>query len=168
MVHGGCVFVAGILPSRTWMSESFESDGQNAFVHRLDLCLHSHPKEFWGNGVRTHVYSKGKIPSPGNSPRRRIQPMMLHQVGQWTQHATNKLLGPLWWWYDLTGESGDELLHLLLLRCLPYRWATKHSHSQQPCAYIKMTIIRIITSVFLEHLSMWNRLNCAEQVQIQK
>ena len=29
------------------------------------------------------------------------------------------------------------------------------------------TIIIIIMSVFLEHLSMWNMLNCAEQVQIQ-
>ena len=31
----------------------------NACVHRLDLGLYSHPKEFWGNGVRTHVNSKG-------------------------------------------------------------------------------------------------------------
>ena len=32
-------------------------------MHRLDLGLHSHPKEFGGNGVRTHVNSKGKFPS---------------------------------------------------------------------------------------------------------
>ena len=32
-------------------------------MHRLDLGLYSHPKEFWVNGVRTHVSSKGKIPS---------------------------------------------------------------------------------------------------------
>ena len=47
------------------MSGSFESALWKAFVHRLDLGLYSHPKEFWGNGVRTHVNSKGKIPSPG-------------------------------------------------------------------------------------------------------
>ena len=32
-------------------------------MHRLDLGLYSHPKEFFGNGVRTHVTSKGKIHS---------------------------------------------------------------------------------------------------------
>ena len=45
------------------MSGSFESVQWNVCVHRLDLGLYSHLKEFWGNGVRTHVNSKGKIPS---------------------------------------------------------------------------------------------------------
>ena len=62
---GVCVFFAGIYLSRTWMSGSFESVHWNACVHRLDR-LHSHPKE-WGNGVRTHVNSKGKIPSTEGS-----------------------------------------------------------------------------------------------------
>ena len=31
----------------------------------LDLGLYSHLKEFWGNGVRTHANSKGKIASTG-------------------------------------------------------------------------------------------------------
>ena len=66
MVHAGCVFVAGIHPSRKWLSGSFESVQWNACVHRLNLCLYSHPKEFWGNGVRTHGNSKGKVPSTGN------------------------------------------------------------------------------------------------------
>ena len=61
------VFVAGIHPSRTWMSGSFECIRWNACVHRLDLGLYSHPNEFWGNGVRTHVNSKGKISSTGGS-----------------------------------------------------------------------------------------------------
>ena len=39
MVHAGCVFVAGIHPSRTQMSESFESVRWNVCVHRLDLGL---------------------------------------------------------------------------------------------------------------------------------
>ena len=55
------VFDAGIHSSGTWMSGSFESVRRNACVHRLDLSLYSHLKEFWGNGVRTHVNSKGKI-----------------------------------------------------------------------------------------------------------
>ena len=41
----------------------FESVRWNACVHRLDPGIYSHPKEFWGNGVRTHVNSKEKIPS---------------------------------------------------------------------------------------------------------
>ena len=84
MVHAGYVFVASIHPSRTWTSGSFESVWWKAYVHRLDLGLYSHPKEFWGNGVRTHVSSKGKIPSPRkDSPQRRIEPTTLHQAGQW-------------------------------------------------------------------------------------
>ena len=62
MVHAECVFVAGIHLSRT-MSGSFESEGWNACVHQPDLHLSSHPKEFWGNGVRIHVNFEGKIPS---------------------------------------------------------------------------------------------------------
>ena len=76
MVHAGCIFVANIHPSRTWMSESFESVQWNACVHRLDPSIYSHLKEFLGNGVRTHVNSKGKIPSTriipltwGSNPR---------------------------------------------------------------------------------------------------
>ena len=47
--------------------EFFESVRWNACAHRLDLGLYSHPKEFLGNGVRTHVDTKGKIPSTGGS-----------------------------------------------------------------------------------------------------
>ena len=46
--HWWCVlgvFVASIHPSRTWMLGSFESLRWNTCVHRLDLGLHSHPKE---------------------------------------------------------------------------------------------------------------------------
>ena len=82
MVRAGCVFVAGIHPSRTWTSGSFESVGWNACVHRLDLGLYSHPKEFWGNGVWTHVNSKGKIPSTGKCPQRSIEPATLWQRAQ--------------------------------------------------------------------------------------
>ena len=40
---------------------------RNASVHRQDLSLYSHLKEYLGNGVRTHVNSKGKIPSTRSS-----------------------------------------------------------------------------------------------------
>ena len=63
----GVFFFAGIHSSRTGMSESFGSVPVNACVHRLDLGLHSHPQEFWGNGIRTDVSSKGKKNSIGSS-----------------------------------------------------------------------------------------------------
>ena len=71
------------------MLESLESVRWNACMHRLDLSLYSHSKEFvvvavvvvvfclfgWcfffffflRNGVGTHVNSKGKIPFTGGS-----------------------------------------------------------------------------------------------------
>ena len=77
MVQAGYVLDAGIHPAFM----TVESARWNACVHRLDLGLYSHPKEFGGNGVRTHVNSKGKIPSTGkkillkggSSPRRCIK-----------------------------------------------------------------------------------------------
>ena len=58
---------AGIHPSRTWKSGSFESVQWNACMHRVDLSLYFHLREVLGNGVRTHVNSKGKISSTGSS-----------------------------------------------------------------------------------------------------
>ena len=60
MVHAGCLFVPGIHLSRTWMSGPFQSLRWNACVHRLELGIYSHSKDFWGNGVRTHIKSKGE------------------------------------------------------------------------------------------------------------
>ena len=53
------------------LSGSFEFVRRNACVHRLDLCLNSHPKEFEGGGggggdwSQNHVNSKVRIPSTG-------------------------------------------------------------------------------------------------------
>ena len=49
------------------MSGSLESVRWNVCVHRLDLGLYSHRKEFLGNGARNHITSKGNIPSTGGS-----------------------------------------------------------------------------------------------------
>ena len=90
-MRAGCVFVAGIHPSRTWTSGSFESVRWNACVHRLGLGLYSHSKEFWGEWVWTHVNSKGKIPFTGKCPQRGIEPGTL-----WTAspNTTNELFRP--------------------------------------------------------------------------
>ena len=82
------VFVAGIHPSRTWMSGSFESVRWNACVHRLpDLSLYSHPKEFLGNGVRTMLTPREK--SPLLEAQRRVKPATLYHAGQRAQHTTD-------------------------------------------------------------------------------
>ena len=49
------------------MSGTFESLQWNACVHRLDIGLYSYSKEFFENGVRTHVNSKGQIPFTSSS-----------------------------------------------------------------------------------------------------
>ena len=75
------------------MSGSFESLWWNAHVHRLDLGLYAHPKEFWRNGVKTHVDSKKNSPPP--KPQRRIEPMTQHHAGQPAQHTTDWAIPPL-------------------------------------------------------------------------
>ena len=59
-----------LLPAFTSLEHEYQDllspcSGDRACVHRLDLGSYSHPKEFWGNGVRTHGNSKGKITSTG-------------------------------------------------------------------------------------------------------
>ena len=80
MVHAGYVFVAGIHPSRTWMSGSFESVRWKACVHRLDLGSYSHPKEFGGMESEPILTPREKSPLPGkkilrggSNPRRCIK-----------------------------------------------------------------------------------------------
>ena len=68
----------------------------------------------------------------------------------------------------LSGESEeDPVVPLDVVVASPI---TANTHAGR-FSWILMSlplIIIIIMSVFLEHLSMWNMLNCAEQVQIQK
>ena len=85
----GCLFVADIHPSRTWMSEIFESMWWNICVHRLDLGLYSHPKQFQQTGVRQNVYTKGKIPSTGGSEEVWICDTASHRTASPTLYPLN-------------------------------------------------------------------------------
>ena len=96
-VPGGCVFVAGIHQSRTWTSGSFESARWKC------MCAQTRPRfilsserVFWGNGVWSHVNSKGKIPSTGKCPQRRIEPATLWTASpsttNWAILAPNVIL----------------------------------------------------------------------------
>ena len=72
MVQAGSVFVAGIHLFRTWMSGSFEFVWWNVHVHRLDLNLYSHPKEFGGTESDPMLTTREKIPSIKGSEEDRI------------------------------------------------------------------------------------------------
>ena len=66
-LRGWCMLGVFLLPAFTRLGHERQDflsprDGMHMCT---DLGLYSHPKEFWGNGVRTHVNSKGKIPSTG-------------------------------------------------------------------------------------------------------
>ena len=81
----------------------FESVRWNACVQRLDLGLYSHRKELGegggGDGVRTHVNSKGKIPSTEQfSPE---EDRTHHAASNRTASSTHYQLscfGPRWWY----------------------------------------------------------------------
>ena len=64
---GWCMLGVFLLPALICLGHECQDllspcDGMH--VCTLDLCLYSRLKELWGNGVRTYVNSKGKIPSP--------------------------------------------------------------------------------------------------------
>ena len=65
MVCAGCVFVAGIHPSRTWTSASFESVRWNACV---PLFIFSSERVFGGMEFEPMLTPREKSPLPENSP----------------------------------------------------------------------------------------------------
>ena len=56
-------------------------------MHRLDLSLYSHPKEFRGMEPETMLTPREKSPLP--EAQRRVEPATLHHAGQRAQHTTN-------------------------------------------------------------------------------
>ena len=124
MVHAGCGFAADIHLSMTRISGSFESMQWNACVHRLDLGLHSHPKEFLGNGVRTHYGPNGKIPYNGKFlPQSRMEATTLHQAGQRAPHTINMMT---------TTASSTTLLSALATQQTPHYSHLSWSPSKPP------------------------------------
>ena len=92
MVRAGCVFVADIHPSRAWTSGSFKSVQWNACVHRLDLGLYSHPKEFFGGmEFEPMLTPREKSPLPENVPRGGLNP---RRCGQRAQALPTELFRP--------------------------------------------------------------------------
>ena len=90
---------------------SFEPVRWNACVHRLDLGLYSHPKVL-GNGVRTHVNSKGKVPSTRRSEEARTYATASHTTASPT-HYQLSYSSPafhihLWCCHDVCVQSEDQ------------------------------------------------------------
>ena len=70
------------------MSGSFESVRWNVCVHRLDLGLCSHPKEFFvGMVLETMLTPREK--SPLAEAQRRFEPATLYHARQRAQHTTD-------------------------------------------------------------------------------
>ena len=81
VVHAGCVFVAGIHPSRTWMSGSLESVQWNACEHRLDLGFLLSSESVLGKWSQIPCYLQGKNSLyQKNSPLRSIKYMLSSAV----------------------------------------------------------------------------------------
>ena len=94
----------------------------NTCVHRLDLGLYSHPKEFWGNGVRTHANSKGKIPSTGKKilPAERSNPGRCIKQDSGLNTLPVSYSGPLSGFYlaYMDGRAGFDPRNVLLVSWL--------------------------------------------------
>ena len=70
------------------MSGSFESVRWNTCVRSLDLCLYSHPKEFFGGREPEPMLTpREKFPLP--EAQRRVEPATLHHAEQRAQHTTD-------------------------------------------------------------------------------
>ena len=85
---GWCMLGVFVLPAFTHLGHERQDllspcDGRHVCTDQTSVYTLIR-KSFGGNGVRTHVNSKGKIPSTGkkNCPQRRIEPTTLHQAGQ--------------------------------------------------------------------------------------
>ena len=79
-LRGWCMLGVFLLPPFTRIRHECQDLWVHACVHRLDLVLYTHPKEFLRNGVRTHVNSKEKIPSTGDSEKGRIHDAASHRT----------------------------------------------------------------------------------------
>ena len=89
-------------------------------MHRLDLDLDSHLKEFLENGIRTQDNSKGKIPLPEKVPSEmdrtqdaassRTANPTHYQLSYCSPGQSNNRRNPFNKWYS--GRESPALLHL--------------------------------------------------------
>ena len=100
MVHAGCVFVAGIHLSRTWMPGSFDFMGWNACAYKLDLGLYSHPKEL-GNGVKS---------KPMVTPREKSEGGWTCNAASWLDSEPITLPTELFWCYVYSNSLNQKML----------------------------------------------------------
>ena len=86
--RGLCMLGVFSLPAFTRLGHECQDLLSPCDAVHVTLCAQTRPgfilsfKRVFGDGVRTHVNSKGKIPSTR-------KPMTLHQAGQRAEHTTN-------------------------------------------------------------------------------
>ena len=76
------------------MSGSSESVRWNACVHRLDLGLYSHPKEFGGMESEPMLIPREKSPLPEKISPQQDRTCDAASAGQRAQHTTYELFRP--------------------------------------------------------------------------
>ena len=124
ILHAGFSLLVLTLPSKTWMSGSFESVWWNACVQRLDLGLYSHLKEFWGMESEP-MLTPGENPLYQKMfPQRRIEPAMLHHTGQQAQGTTNELFRSPHGVYNFTTDISSVITEITksihpMAECVP-------------------------------------------------
>ena len=91
-MRAGCVFVAGIHPSRTWTLGSFES----VCAQTRPRFILSSERVFWGMEFEPMLTPREKSRLPENVPRGGSNP---RRCGQWAQALPTELFRPIWWYY---------------------------------------------------------------------
>ena len=117
----------------------------NACVHRLHFGSYPHPKEFWGNGVRTHVNSKGRIPSTskilltGGSNQRRcvsrtVSPTHYQRAIPAPVRPSDRLCGPVtrtplrgWEFGNRSPAPPVQSYQCPLCRVIPVSFVSSHT-----------------------------------------
>ena len=146
-MHAGCVYVAVIHLSRTWMSGSFESMWWNACVHRLDHGLYPHL------GFREW----NQNPSTGGSEEGRTRDASSHRTVSLTHYRLN-YSGPFWF-YDhvevdvlqsttttTTTTTTKEKRSDDALLCIRFRTRSHH----YCCSYYHHRTIHHVEVVFIQ------------------
>ena len=152
MVRAGCVFVAGIHPSRTWTSGSIESVRWNVCVHRLDLGLYSHPKEFLGGmEFEPMLTPREKSPLLENFPRGGSNP---RRCGQRVQTLP-------------TSYSGPELQLRTIVKCILCQVTLFqcfcHLHHIELVSWVEIPVLVDVCQCKL--FTIWNAIFCCWEKQ---
>ena len=141
MVHAWCVFDIGIHPSRTWISESFESMWWNACVHWLDLSLNSHIRNSF----------QGMESEPMLTPREKSHlPQKFSSDEDWTHNsASSRTASPIQYQWTIPAPGGIQKASRQCLSSLKERMISIEWIKSYPDVRSTLYLIIVWTSVVL-------------------